>query len=241
MKANPEKFQAIAIGKKTRDQGITFNVNNNIIKCEESVKLLGVTIDFKLKFGIHISDICKKASRQLNVLKRIGGNLCKLGKLNIYHSFILSNFNFCPLTWHFCGEVYTKKLEKIQERALRFIYDDYNTDYHTLLEKSKMPTLKLRRLRVFALETHKIIHKQGPLYLHDLVHIKEHSFNFRYNKVAAIPQVRTVTYGLNSFRYFAPKLWNSLPNHLREDHNFDHFKSQLNASEGENCTCSFCK
>jgi hypothetical protein len=29
------------------------------------------------------------------VLKRLGKYLNKLGKLTIYHSFILSNFNFC--------------------------------------------------------------------------------------------------------------------------------------------------
>jgi predicted nuclease of predicted toxin-antitoxin system len=33
----------------------------------------------------------------------------------------MSNLNVCPLVWHFCGEVNTKKVEKIQERALRFI------------------------------------------------------------------------------------------------------------------------
>ena len=46
MKANPEKFQAIAIGKQTRKENITFNLKNNEIKCEHSVKLLGVTLDF---------------------------------------------------------------------------------------------------------------------------------------------------------------------------------------------------
>jgi len=113
MQANPDKFQAIALGKKSKDHNLTFNVNGSNIPCDDDVKLLGVTIDFRLKFDIHISNICKKASRQLNVLKRIGKHLCKLGKLNIYYSFILSNFNYCPLTWHFCGETHTKKIEKI--------------------------------------------------------------------------------------------------------------------------------
>ena len=35
---------------------------------------------------------------------------------SIYHYFILSNFSYCPLSWHFCGETHTKKLERIQER-----------------------------------------------------------------------------------------------------------------------------
>jgi hypothetical protein len=61
---------------------------------------------------------------QLNVLKRIDKHHTKFGKLTIYYSFIMSNFNHCPLVWHFCGEVNTKKVEKIQERALRFIYED---------------------------------------------------------------------------------------------------------------------
>ena len=45
MKANPGKFQAIAVGKKTKNENISFNIDNNIIKYEESVKLLGVTKD----------------------------------------------------------------------------------------------------------------------------------------------------------------------------------------------------
>ena len=118
MQANPDKFQAIAIEPKTQKLNISFNVNNNIITCDEEVKLLGVTIDFKLNFNTHVSNVCKKASRQLNVLKRIGKNLCKLGKFNIYYAFIMSNFNYCPLTWHFCGEGNTKKLEKNTEEGI---------------------------------------------------------------------------------------------------------------------------
>jgi hypothetical protein len=61
-------------------------------KCEEHVKLIGVTIDYELNFDKHISEICKISARQLNVLKRIGRYLNKLGRLTIYYSFILSNF-----------------------------------------------------------------------------------------------------------------------------------------------------
>ena len=93
MKANPEIIQAIAVGEKTKDEDVAFNLENNVIKFEENVKLLGVTIDFQLNFNVHVSNICKSASTQLNVLKRIGKHFCRLGKLNIYHPFILSNFS----------------------------------------------------------------------------------------------------------------------------------------------------
>jgi hypothetical protein len=37
-------------------------------------------------------------------------------------------------------------MEKIQERALRFIYEDYDSSYEDLLQKSKLPSLKIRRI-----------------------------------------------------------------------------------------------
>ena len=98
--------------KKTKNENISFNLNGNIIKCEDEVKLLGVTIDFELNFNTHIANICKKASRQLNILKRIGKYLTKLGRLTIYYPYIFSNFNYCPVTWHFCSEQNTNKMEK---------------------------------------------------------------------------------------------------------------------------------
>ena len=60
MQANPDKFQALAIGKKTFKEQICFDLNGSKIKCEEHVKLLGVTIDYELNFDKHISEICKK-------------------------------------------------------------------------------------------------------------------------------------------------------------------------------------
>jgi hypothetical protein len=54
MKANPEKFQAIAIGKQTKQQNLTFTLDGNKIECESEVKLLGVTVDFQLNFYINL-------------------------------------------------------------------------------------------------------------------------------------------------------------------------------------------
>ena len=73
-----------------------------------------------------MTEICKKASKQLAVLKRLGRFLTKQGKLVIYNSFISSNFSYCPLAWHFCSTASTNKLEKVQQRALRFINNDYS-------------------------------------------------------------------------------------------------------------------
>jgi hypothetical protein len=41
MQANPEKFQAISLGKKTHDKNIIFNLDGISIVCDDEVKRLG--------------------------------------------------------------------------------------------------------------------------------------------------------------------------------------------------------
>jgi hypothetical protein len=68
MQANPEKFQVIAVSKKSFDKSLIFQIGTANISCDEVVKLLGVDIDYMLKFDCHIKNICKKAVQQLNIL-----------------------------------------------------------------------------------------------------------------------------------------------------------------------------
>ena len=87
------KIQALAVRKRTFDKKPLFEINDVKISCDESVNVLGVEIDYLLKFDSHISSICRKAAQQIHILKRIGKYLTKLNKLTIFHTFIVSNFN----------------------------------------------------------------------------------------------------------------------------------------------------
>ena len=61
MIANPEKFHAILLKKnQTNTSGEPININGKMIESEETVKLLGVTLDYRLDFDPHISNLCKK-------------------------------------------------------------------------------------------------------------------------------------------------------------------------------------
>ena len=204
---------------------------------------MGVTIDFELNFNTHIANIYtqKKASRRLNILKRIGKYLTKLGRLTKDYSFIFSNFNYFPVTWHFCSKQNTNKMEKIQFRALKFIYDDTDSTYEELLTKSKLPTLKIRQIRTIAIETFKIVNKTSPLYLHDLITIKQNKYSFRYQNTASIPSTRTTRYGIKTFKYVVAKTWNELPNHFRLENSFKQFKNFINSWNGSSCHCNACR
>ncbi len=64
-----------------------------------------------------------------------------------YNTFILSNCNYCRIIWHSCGKTCTKKIEAIQEKALRFMFNDTTSTYSSLLEKYNYTTLHIRHIK----------------------------------------------------------------------------------------------
>ena len=242
MKANPDKFQALAVGEKTSALKPLFRIGEAEIECEETVKLLGVEIDSHLKFDTHISAMCRKASQQIKVLKRIGKFLNFESRKAVYHAFIMSIFNFCPLIWHFCSKSNTEKLEKINYRALKFVFQDFSSSYEELILKAGTTTLHLSRLRTLAIETFKIAFVLSPTYLKEFVCFKDaSSYNFRYTNLLEIPRTKSTRYGTNSFRHQAAKLWNSLPEEARKITSFSHYKQFIKTWNGASCKCSLCK
>ena len=240
MKANPEKFQAICLGKRAYEGIDSFDLEGTQIKCEENVTLLGINIDHMLKMDKHVSEICQKASKQLAVLKRLGRFLTKQGKMTIYNSFIVSNFNYCPLAWHFCSAASTSKIERIQERALRFISNDFTSPLKTLLVNSNTVPLHVLRMQKMASEVFKIVNKLSPEYIQDLIGIKDSIYNFRKERTAEIPRVKTTRYGIKSFRFEAARIWNSLPNEIRLAETYPHFRRLIRAWDGFDCKCPLC-
>ena len=65
----------MAVGESKHNEGPTFKIGEAEIEGDETVKLLGVDIDFHLRFDTQISNRCRKASQQINVLKRSGNFL----------------------------------------------------------------------------------------------------------------------------------------------------------------------
>ncbi len=98
MQSNPTKFQSIFFGNTP---SCDISVNTVIIQPTGIIKLLGVNLDAQLKFHEHIANLCTKAGRSLNALKRAGRFLPINVKLLLYKTHISCHFNFCPLVWHF--------------------------------------------------------------------------------------------------------------------------------------------
>ena len=182
--------------------------DNIVLKPVSQVKVLGVTLDNKLNFSHHISVICTKAARQLNALARISGFLSTTSRMIIYNSFINSNLNYCPLVWHFCGKKNGDKIEKIQERALRMIYRNYDSLYPELLREARTYTMTDKRLRSMLLHIFKSLKGMNAKCLNDMFSIKQNKYSMRQAVKLVQPRRKTTTVGLKTVSYLGAKLWN---------------------------------
>ena len=104
------------------------------IRCKLFVQTL-LHIDDQLRFNLHISNICKSASKQLNALVRLKSFLGFEGRNVLINSFILSNFNYCPFVWSISSGKSLNKVENLQNRALRFLHNNNSSSYEELSKK----------------------------------------------------------------------------------------------------------
>ena len=93
--------------------------------------------------------------------------------------FMASNFNYCPIVWHHCGASNSQKLERLQCRALRAVYNDSSCTYEQLLDRSGLISLQVSRLKAFAQEAYKCLNKQAPKYMQDLVKLNDLQYSLR--------------------------------------------------------------
>ena len=234
MEANPKKFQFMVLSPGQTKE-VTINLGNNIcLNSVPNVKVLGVLIDDRLQFNEQIRSSCNKAARQLNALARISKHLDFKSRKLIYHSFIESNFTYCPIVWHFCGRENNNKLEKLQERSLRILFDDKCSSYEELLKRAGTTTILVSRLKNMAVEVFKCVTESNTPCLNSLFEVKGPSYSFRDNSKLVQPKRNNVTHGLRSFSYLGSKLWNDLPNHIKNTSTDDlnSFKSVLRRWNG---------
>lgn len=155
-------------------------------------------------------------SAQINALNRLKNILPLKTKESLYRSFILPNFYYCHQVWHHCGKRNTTKIEKVNERALRYVYNDKHASYQHLLDRIRLPSMESRRIQDMLLTIHNSISNKAPRAIRNLINLRSFKYNLRRQEyVLSLPKVNTTIYGLKSLRYFGAKKWNELSNDIR--------------------------
>ena len=59
-------------------------------------------------------------------------------------------------------------IEKIQKRTLRFVNNDYQSDYASLLKNCNQVTMEVKRMKHLFIEIYKTMNGQNPSYMKEI-------------------------------------------------------------------------
>ena len=128
---NLDKCKLLVLPERKRDQ-VELGFDGSQVKATDNVELLGVVIDNKLNFKNHISKLIKKVGRQTDVLNRLKHILSFSTNIRIYRAFIMPHFTYCSSVCHSCLKEDSDRLERLHERALRYVFNDFCKGYDSL-------------------------------------------------------------------------------------------------------------
>ena len=152
----------------------------------------------------------------------------------ILKSFIESQFSYCPLVWMFCSRAMNKRINRIHERALRLVYNDYEASFEDLLKQDKSLSFHQRNIHALAIEMFKVKMNLSPSFMKEI---------FIHNKATdkfARPNVNKVI-GERSLRNFGPIVWNTMiPSQIKSCPDLAAFKQAIGTWIPE-CKCYLCK
>ena len=136
------------------------------------------------------------------------------------------------------------KVEKIHERAVRFLYNSDKISCDNLSVKSPSNNdMCVLRLRNLCIEIFKTINEMSPTYMKEIFLLEQSSRPVRklnYNNLRTA-SVKTNTFGTKSLRSLGPKVWNNLPFHSKSTESLTAFKKMIKTWNGNKCLCKKCK
>ena len=83
-------------------------------------------------------------------------------------AFIASEFGYCQLVWMFHSRKLNSRINKLHERALRIVYQDYASSFTELLEKNNSATIHNRNIQLLVTELFKVKNGFSPPFMNKI-------------------------------------------------------------------------
>ena len=102
-------------------------------------------------------------------------------------------------------------INKLHERSLRIILNDYSSDLKILLENNNDICNHHRNIQALLIEVFKMKNELAPPIMESILNERLNTYNLRNFQEFSTERKRTVWYGLEILSYRHPQLWYLLP------------------------------
>ena len=228
IKININKTKYLLFSLRKVDYSIRIKIGPGSIQRADSTKFLGIYLDEQLNFSSQVDHISKKIAKTLGVLNKTRDVFPPNIRLMLYNSLILPYINYGITSWYGCPAYNRNKIAILQRKAIRIIRNlgyRANTDQH-FLALSILPIDQIYMYQVgqFAFKT--VIDEQQSEFYYI---IERNTINHRYNTrrvgTLQLPRIDK-TKCRNSMDYVFVRVWNTIPDQIKDSTTVSSFKSQ---------------
>ena len=226
---NDSKTEVVLLGTKqqlSKLSSLEISVGNANIKSCTKVKNLGVIFDNNMNMEDHVNNICKSSYFYIRLLGKLRKYFDKDTGAMITHAFVTSRVDYCNSILYGISSSLMAKLQHVLNTAARIVTRTKLGNHITPVLKSLhwLPVVQRCAFKT-ALLTFKIIHGLAPSYLCELLRYCSDLRSIN-DILLDVPKSKSCI-GSHAFAFSAPKLWNSLPYHIRTCDSLISFKSKL--------------
>jgi len=171
----------------------------------ESYKYLGIQLDRSVTLQDHHNKTYKKVCGRMYLLKRLRVKMTQRAALQIYQTMILPLLTYCSITTCSYSNCFKQKLQTIEYRANRIIYNSGNVTKLTPIDN----IIKKR----LCLQVYDCINNNTCEPLNSYFEILENNTRNK-GTLIRLPKANLETYK-KSFHFYGAKMFNSLSRECR--------------------------
>ena len=230
---NSNKTQCIFIGSRQNiakiPKDVLIRFGGSDITPSLNVKNLGIYFDQYMTFERHIDEMHRKTMGSLIYLNRIKNEVTSEVRVIMVQSLALSYLNYCPNIWGTTNKTQLHRIQKLQNFAAKVAAGNGKKYDRATPYIDKFNWLKIERkcLLDTCILTYKILNKLLPEWLLTFSLVGDiNTVPTRQIENLVVPRTQTVT-GERGIKIRGPKLWNTLPVHIRNSSTLSVFKRKV--------------
>ena len=218
-----------------------FTSEGNCIENGTSYKYLGIWIDSKLSFNVHITNLVKKLKMKIGFYFRNKSCFTFNAKKKLVEATFLSVIDYGDILYMHASASTLRTLDSVYHASLRFITNAKSLTHHCILyDLVGWTSLAIRRQQHWLIFIYKAILGKLPSYLCSFLYSSSTGYQLRSSNLLlfSVPRVFT-DLGKTAFSFNAPWSWNNLQKELKLDSiiSLNEFKSIIKSVVTEACGC----
>ena len=191
-------------------------------------KFLGIILDEKLNFKLHVEHVCNKLARAIGVVRRIS-QFVTVGVLKkLYYSLFFSHMIYGVVAWGNSSILCKTKINILQNRFLRLFPDGYDCkrtakEHNILSFDSILFYFSAKKFyECFIMNKHEHFRAIFNNY------VPSHSYRTRFSiEDNLLLPLCNITSFQKSFLYNSIEIWNSLNVEIKHSESIEIFKNRL--------------